>query len=195
MTDVKSIFSDPSEHEIAQLQSGTIAPAGSLTSHYCVLTEKRLYHRGISFTSGSGNALAENENIIQLKDISSTGFTSQKKLSYLFFAILFLLITAGLAIFYGTGQEELKDILIPCIMVAGIMTLLMFVLYFVIRRKVFSIYFAGGELSFLANGCRIKTLREFSRAIHIANDKINDPNKAEIAVEEEPSTAPEAPAE
>ena len=133
--------------------------------------------------------------MIRLKDISSTGFTSQKKVSYLLFAILFLLITAGLAIFYGTGQEDLKDILIPCIIGAGIMTLLMFVLYFVVRRKVFSVYFAGGELSFLANGCRIKTLREFSQAIHIAIDKINDPDKAEVAVEEDPKTAPEASAE
>lgn len=195
MTDVKSIFSDPTETEIAQLQSGTIAPTGNLTSHYCVLTEKRLYHRGISFTSGAGNTLAESESVIRLKDISSTGFTSQKKVSYLLFAILFLLITAGLAIFYGTGQEDLKDILIPCIIGAGIMTLLMFVLYFVLRRKVFSVYFAGGELSFLANGCRIKTLRDFTHTLHITVDKASDPDQAETEVEEEPEAAPEAPAE
>lgn len=181
MLTTKEIFADAGEVEVAQLLSGSITPSGAYGSHYCVISNKRLYYKGMAFTANSRMHLATSEHTVNLSDISCSGFTTQKNIGYMIFAILFLLAGGALGVFAFMKDYDFGMMHYGAIALA-VFAILFFLLYFLAQRKIFIVCFPGGELSFPANHCKTKVLHAFNSAIRVAIDNARN-NSTHITVE------------
>ena len=160
MSDKPSIFVDPDEKEIASLSARKefLDP----NKDYCVITEKRLYHKGKRFNVNGAIAIGKCETIIDLKSISATYFSVKRFFGFLLVGIL-MLLGAVTMLAVDTDMATMP------LMMAGF-GVLFIILFFAIRKKIFAVIYSGGDLVMLANNCAVNTLRGFSMAVHAASE-------------------------
>lgn len=84
MENLKSLFIDSSEKQIATLGSGYLQnfiSTGAVANGFCVVSDKRVYFRGkCYYKSGTYYRQTKEERTVDLKDITGTGFTSTKNI-------------------------------------------------------------------------------------------------------------------
>lgn len=180
----KELFFDPNEVEVARLQSGMITTE-NLSRDFCVVSDKRLYHNGKTVTLGVGGGTAHSESVINLKDITKTGFLTAHIFAYLFLGLSFIIGAISMAAALEIEMEAPEDFLILGI---GILGLIFTILFFKNPRKVFGVYFGGGSLFFQVKGRSVKELQAFQRALQLAMEKA----KAEPVCQKEAPAAAEA---
>lgn len=149
-----------------------------------ILTDKRLYYFGRSFSSvGRGTNTTTEEGIVSVDEITFTRFVHGSPLSYLVTAIIFFLL--GLILFgsvVGTSSE-FSGVLGAIGLVLAFLGIVFFAAYFAGRCTVLEIAFPGGKYCFNSRWHSAESMREFQRQIHMVKDslKANQNAKAEVS--------------
>ena len=166
------LFVDPAETGKAQMgsRSGSILFNGMVDQEYCLLTDKRLYYKGISYGTGNLGAKAKSEIVIDLASITSTGFCIIKKVGLLLMSILFLLLGVG-SLFLRESMGE--NAMYLCYVGVGLFALFL-LLYFLVRKRLMQIVYCGGSLLLQCWGQPEKNMRAFCSAIHAASDALKE---------------------
>lgn len=151
------LFIHPDEVEIAQFKSVSVA-GGAYGKNYCVLSNKRIYHKGNRLSSVVGGGTSNGETIIDLRDVTATSYSTKR---YIILLIIGILAIIGGMIAAPAGREDS----LYAITALGV---ILVILYFLVRQKIFTICFKGDSISFRAGVMSISKMEEFSRAIHAA---------------------------
>lgn len=175
MSDIKSIFVDSNENEIATLGGGYLQnfiSSGSLGNGFCTVTDKRVYFKGNCFTKiGNSYRSTSEEKTVDLKDITGSGFKIIKKTWLMVLAIIssaWLLVSA-IGCFSSMANDN-GSFIPMLIFLAVLPTVVLWVLYFLLKIRVFEITFAGGEIAFKASNYNEGEISEFQRALRQAKD-------------------------
>ena len=201
------VFVDQNEVEKASLYTSHLISNGNFGSTYCVLTDKRVYHKGVFSTILTNGRFATGENVIEVKKISATSFSVCKHPVLAILGVLFFLVAAAAFVFNTMEVSWFNEDLGKILMIGGIVLGLLFiVLYLGMQKKSFRIVYCGGELSLQLNRVSVKSIRAFSAAVHAAiSDSCCNKAKepliecapviAEVAPEAATEADPEAEAE
>jgi len=109
MSDLKNLYVDENETDVAVLGSSylqNVLANGLFGKGICAVSNKRVYFKGKCLVrAGIGYKSATEERIVDLKDVTGTGYTVIKNPTFLILAILAM---AGMLIgcFYGMSIEE-----------------------------------------------------------------------------------------
>ncbi len=202
------VFVDQNEVEKASLYTSRLVSNGNFGSTYCVLTDKRVYHKGVFSSILSNGRFATGENVIEVKKISATSLTVRKHPILAILGFLFLLVAAAALVLNVMKVEWLPDDIAKIAIIGGIVLgILFFILYLAVQQKLFRIIYCGGELALQLNGVSVKSIRAFRTAVHAAiSDSCCNKTKEPViesscstteatAPEAEMEAAPEAVAE
>lgn len=169
--DLKSMFVDANEQQIAVLGGNYLSnflATGSIENGFCVLTDKRVYFRGkCYYKSGGDYKTRSEERMVDVKDITGTGFSETRLFSLKILAIaslawlLFAMISA-LNSKYVDGAALFASAVLPAILAWGA--------YFLVRLKVFEISFAGGRIAFKASQYDAAEMENFQKSVRKAKD-------------------------
>lgn len=103
------------------------------------------------------------QHIVDLKDITSTGFSHVGKISYIIRAVFCVLLAIGIILNEGAGVLA-AVLLIACFISIG--------LYFLKRITLFKMTVGGCEIAFDTKWIAIQTMFDFQRKIHQQKAKI-----------------------
>jgi len=170
MSNEKSIFVEANEVEIAQLASRNVVSVDTHSRNYCVVTDKRIYHKGVSFASNVRTNVSTGESVIDLKSVTATSFSVRKTPFFMFIGILMILAAAVLFVMNIARVELPAAAGMPMAIALAVVGLIFVILYFALQKKVFSIFFGGNDLSFHVDHKSVKALREFATKIHEAKE-------------------------
>ena len=136
--------------------------SGGLNKGFGVLTNRRLYYRGKCFHKlGGGYVRTKEDCIVDLQDITSSGFLYTQHIW-----MLLLAIVGFIALFY-TLFSDAKEAA-PYIFIVSVLLL---AAYFIFRSTMYTVTFAGGSLSIKASSYGIKDLKAFDKELHQAKDE------------------------
>lgn len=168
MSDLRSMFVDSSEQEVATLGGNYLQnflAGGVLNKGFCTVSNKRVYFKGKCYTkSGSHYKSTKEERTVDLKDITGTGFSKTKS----FTAFVLMLISIAWAMFVfcvAFSYFELFQAVIafsPFIVMLG--------LYIFYNIRIFEISFAGGKIAFKASNYNEQEMQEFQKSLRRAKD-------------------------
>jgi len=150
-----------------------------------ILTDKRLYYFGRSFSNVGGSInTATEEGIISVDEITFTRFVHGSPLSYLIAAIIFFL--PGLMLFknsFGSMDSVAAGFGMIGLILAAF-GILLFIAYFIGKSTVLEISFPGGKYCFDARWHSMALMRDFQRQIHMAKDRLKNSGSDESGAEE-----------
>ena len=107
---------------------------GMLTSKYMVLSQKRIYYKGKSFL---GFLKFEEEKIVDIEDVTGSGFIEVKPSWMILVIALFMILIAG-----GMAAS------MTYVTAIGIIGAVLFIiLYFLNRRLLFVVFYSGGSMT------------------------------------------------
>ena len=153
-------FIEADEYEVGRLASSTFGGTG-INSQHCVLSNKRLYHKGVTLAAG-GAGLQNGENIVNVADITCSGYYIVRHIILLVMGVLMALVLAIAGI-----TSEVTALTIAGLIIGGIFVLL----YFTKQQRIFKVCFGGGMLAFEVKGCSEQSLQTFNRLIQQVNAK------------------------
>jgi len=176
------MFVDQSETAVAVLGNNymqNIMLGQKVQMGYAVLTQKRLYYKGIYF-SGEGNrkTLTQGECVVPIEDISMTNFVNSQgpmvlKLTGIGFVAVGIVFLLAAAFAVLTGGMKLSEAFTP-IMMSVAPILLGVVTYFLSRQQGqtdFTITFPGGQLKFNVKWYPMADMQDFQRQIHLMREQ------------------------
>ena len=171
-TDLKSMFVDANEQQIAVLGGNYLSnflATGSIEKGFCVLSDKQVYFRGKCYYKSGGDYKARSEErMVDVKDITGTGFAETRLFGLKILAIVVLawpLIPTILDILthnYFSIKGWLEFGVLPALIV--------FAAYFFVKLKVFEISFAGGHIAFKASQYDAAEMQNFQKSVRKAKD-------------------------
>ena len=170
---MREMFIEQDEKSVATLGGkylDNLLATGTISKDTCVVTNKRLYFRGKNYVSAKAQKV---EFIVDLKDISNTGYMMQSNILLMIFAVLSVL--GGIAIEVGTEEGYA--------FIGGIILALIFVfLYKITRKRFFQVFFPGGALVFSVNKYNINDIKNFHKNLRtaIANLSLDNEHKIDI---------------
>lgn len=176
-----SVFVEPDEQLLGTLGNGyleSMLSVGKVKKCRALLTNKRVYFQGTFFT-GSGKSLIQEkrEQIIDLEDITGTGFIYSKP-----FGILFAILSMGIPflasfIFIVLGSTNGTGFYKYACAFGGIdviAIILNIILYIKSRKTKFAIEYAGGSIRFYAHMLGISNVKDFQKQIRRAKDHVKE---------------------
>ena len=106
MNKFSQLFASPAEKFICVLGNSyteNFLANGTLSTGFAVLSDKRVYFKGVCFSrdGGGGWAKTQEERIVDIKDVTGTGFIHGKSLSLLLCAIFFSILPFVLLIIFA----------------------------------------------------------------------------------------------
>ena len=193
-----SFFVDQSETALATIGSNYLQnylTFGKVDKGIGVLTEKRFYYKGKGF-AGSGKHLfsATREGLVSIEDITETMFTHIRHVALLPLGIIAIVLSLCYllphfigAIFLtvnsdgsATGSAAIGAVIVRmisgqpvllAIIFAGIVSI---ILYFVTRKTLFTVSFAGGSFSFNVSYYPMADIQDFQRQLHLLKDHLKN---------------------
>lgn len=161
-----NVFVESDEQLLATLGNGWITNMlffGKAKKCNALLTDKRLYLQGVFF-SGSGQSMTREkyEKILDLEDITGTGFLYSTGLGILL-SMLTVLILAVLGAAVLSTEGAIIGFLIGTVIVT--------VSYILSRETYFIIEYAGGSIRFKASIIGVADVKDFQKQIRRAKDK------------------------
>lgn len=172
--EVSDIFVDPSEQVIMMLRGGyleNLIKEGQLAKGVCVLTDRRLYYRGKCFTRfGRGFSRIDEEQTVDLQDISCSGFIFLRNL---FMKILMILSAVFMVLMFccGLAAYEYDAEFFYFMALCGLIGCAVFgFLYWLSKRTMYEISFAGGSLAIKLSIGEIREARSFDKKLRMAKD-------------------------
>lgn len=130
---------------------------------HALLTDKRVYFQG-TFFSGSGKKLQQDivEKIVDLEDITGTGFRYNKPIGLLWTIITTVIMGVLGAVVGGCRLGAFIGILI---------SVLIYIIKYLLRRRVYFILeYAGGAIRFNATIIGLSNVKDFNKQIRRAKD-------------------------
>ena len=166
-------FVSPDEKQISTIGTGYVANFVSGSGVYragATQTNKRVYFSGsIYFRDGRGKFAALNQRkIVNIRDITGTGYDFYKPLHLILWSILFLV--ASIVCF--ALVDEVSETFIPFGILGIILCISMFISYFMRKMTLLSIEYAGGIIAFNVKWMQQHEQDHFIQNIHLAKDKL-----------------------
>ena len=171
------MFVDSNEKQVAVLGGGYLQnyiATGSFEDTFCVVTDKRVYFTGKCFYKyGNSYKSSTERKIVDLKDITGTGFVV---LRYWWLKIMAIMcVVIGIIIYLFFSEKEISQfesyqsgtwfVVIICGLLFGI-------LYFLLKQRLFEISYAGGVISFKASGYSEAEMQSFHKELRKAKDNV-----------------------
>ncbi|WNX85938.1 SHOCT domain-containing protein [Agathobaculum sp. NTUH-O15-33] len=199
-------FVDPAETPQAELGSGFIQSylgGGAISKGFVVATQRRAYFKGKSyFKDFKGHWKKQmQEKTVDLKDITGTGYTSMRQLwmlisgiSSFFWPVLLCFLFKGkggiTAVLDNIAFQYTRNLFFMVLL--GLLPLGVFLaLYFLKRRTLFTIEFAGGNISFNTSWYGKSEVDSFQKNLRQAMAAIKDTEtSAPVAAAVHAYTAP-----
>ena len=172
-TDLKSMFVDANEQQIAVLGGNYLSnflATGSIEKGFCVLSDKRVYFRGkCYYKSGGDYKTRSEERMVDVKDITGTGFAETRLFALKILAIISLawaLVAAVLIL----PDPYVSQKGLNYLMWGALPAIIAFAAYFFVKQKVFEISFAGGHIAFKASQYDAAEMQNFQKSVRKAKD-------------------------
>lgn len=173
---VSDMFVDPQEQQKAVIGGGYLSNmlhSGVLGKGFGVLTDRRLYFRGKSYSKVNSHFVKTDEDrTIDIQDITSSGFSYAKNITWLFLVGVSLLV----ALFWfilGVGSDSVDTsemlVFVACLFVLAAIGL--FVAYMVLKQAIYTVTFPGGNLSIRASSYGVREVRAFDKVLHLEKDR------------------------
>lgn len=166
-----SVFIESGENVVATLGNGVlqnVLSGGGLSTINATLTDKRLYVSGKCLESiGLGWVYAKISRIIEVEDITGTGFVYVSKPSLLVTSILFII---------GALVTMTMRNLLALTIILFVIAAILITAFFVTKKNVFQIEYAGGRIGFDVKWIKADLAANFQKKIHIVK---RDRKKAE----------------
>lgn len=177
------VYVEPDEQLLGTLGNGYLENilGKRVRKTHALLTDKRVYFQG-TFFSGSGKTLQQDivEKIVDLEDITGTGFKYSKPLGILS-AIIMLLLPWLLALlncildyFFNVGVVHWHNSpevgLVGTIIAIPIAISIVLIKYIKNRKTEFILEYAGGAIRFNAKIIGLSNVMDFNKQIRRAKD-------------------------
>lgn len=171
-----SAYVDSDEKLIGKLGNGYVAnilanPFGRLKKCNALLTDKRVYLQGQIFSGGGSKMATEKwEKIVDVDDVTGTGFRYNNPVGIIVIGIIFLLM-GMFAMIYNMmyrGYIMMYGYMGAFFLLFGLAYI---ILYFVVRKVYFIIEYAGGSIMFDAKSIGVADVQAFQKLIYKAKDK------------------------
>lgn len=172
-----SFFVSDSEYVLAELGSGYIRnyiSNGSLSNGFVTVTQQRAYFNGKAYYKDYGGKFKKQvqEKVVDLKDITGTGFTHLENIGVLVTAIVLAVIPVLLIIFNESiGGYDKVGI---AAFIFLLLSVVLFIVYALTIKNLFNIEFAGGSISFDASWYSKESVDTFMRGLRKAMSEIKD---------------------
>ena len=196
MAEINSLFMDAGEKEAAILGHGFLykfLEEGRMRSNFCVLTDKRVYVRGLYLhNTHRAYRLKRGESTLDVRDIVSSGFSTTRKGIVLALELLFAVLLSIASAFFLHFVEIVDhlyfgwdSIIWACsiLLVVGLVAASIY--FFSTPFKIFVIEYAGGKIAFLAFDYLEDDFREFQRELYKARDAFAPSFPRQIESEEQ----------
>ncbi|MCL2488471.1 MAG: SHOCT domain-containing protein [Oscillospiraceae bacterium] len=193
----QSLFVSNTEKFICSLGNTcaqTFLSTGVLGNGFAVLSDKRVYFKGTCFIrEGKRFSKRLEERIVDVKDVTGTGFIHKNPVWALivaiiccvlvFFAILSALSSVSMTVSsnnlqnrfsYRDNKLSISDVLpffMPVIFFA-VLTTVFLLIYRSQKRSLFEIQFAGGGIAFDTHWFKADESQKFQNCIRIAKDNV-----------------------
>jgi hypothetical protein len=153
----KQIATIGTSYMIEFLSTGSIIKAGA------TLTNKRLYFSGKTLTTGPSRQFVTSRKIVNVEDITGTGFIIN---SPIYLMVLSILSILGGIIGFATE--------ITGVGVVGIILFILFlVIYYLRKETILFVEYAGGYIGFSVKWIEYAEQENFIKQIHLAKDNYN----------------------
>lgn len=171
------VYVEPDEQLLGTLGNGYLENilGKKVKKTHALLTNKRVYFQG-TFFSGSGKNLQQDiiEKVVDLEDITGTGFRYNKPLGILA-TIITVIITGimGALVGYIWGDicgDEVVGLVVGIIIGIVISVLIYIIKYFLSRKVDFILEYAGGAIRFDAKIIGLSNVKDFNKQIRRAKD-------------------------
>lgn len=164
--DVSELFVNAEEQQRAVIGGGylrNMLNAGVLGKGFGVLTDRRLYYRGKCFYKMGGRYMKTDEDcVIDLQKISSTGFTYTRYLWLLLLSIISLAVGVFVSMDWGNLAPFSYAF---CFFIVFVIP------YILLKKSVYTVTYAGGSLSIKASAYGVSQVRDFDKELHLAKDE------------------------
>ncbi len=169
------VFVEGDETTVASLGNGVLknmVTGGGLSSLNATLTEKRLYVSGKCLDhTGLGWRYSKISRIIDIEDVTGTGFVYITKpiLIFLAFILTFigvigLIATSSGGSMMGIPSYSSAATIIPFLCI--IIGIIFFIIHFLTKKNIFQIEYAGGRIGFDVKWIRADVATDFQKQIH-----------------------------
>ena len=155
--DIKDVLVSPTENVIATFGNNylqSILVSDTAEKFAFILTDKRLYFKGIGYYGAGDNKVlqkAVDEEVVDLNDITSTGFVNVGRLNIVLVVIFALL----------------------CLAIIGIPLLLIYYFFYqATKGTYFTVCFNGGSFNANIKSFPVESARDFNKQIRKAKEKL-----------------------
>lgn len=164
------IFVDGDEQTVCTLGNGYLQNmvSKSIGTSIAVLTQKRVYFSGKCLVkNGKSWNVVRQSQVVDVQDVMGTGFTYVSRIKNLILGILFAVL--GIICFFLEYYISVFSVIGG---IAGIIAGIVFgLLYFLGRKTIFRIEYAGGQIGFDVKWLRYQDSLNFQRQIHLIKAK------------------------
>ncbi|MCL2498875.1 MAG: hypothetical protein FWE90_00895 [Defluviitaleaceae bacterium] len=166
-------FCSSDERQIASIGTGYLAnyvSGGGGKSAGATLTNRRVYFSGNVFARNANGRFVSvsRRQIVNTRDITGTGYDFYKPLYLIFWAVLSVIASV---IGFSVGYTNDDGFMFLGFL--GIIFFTVFIIrYFIKRKTLFSIEYAGGNIAFDVQWIQKHEQDDFVRNIHLAKDKL-----------------------
>lgn len=173
-SEYRKVFIEPDEQLQGTLGNGYLENIlhKKVKKCHALLTDRRVYLQG-TFFSGSGKSLQEDlmEKIVDLEDITGTGFRYSKPLGILSVLITYIvsMIVSMIAVYISRIGHGGVPEAVAGFVIASLITI---VRYLKNRKTDFIIEYAGGFIRFDATIIGLSNVRDFQKQIRRAKDHV-----------------------
>ena len=169
-TKYDKLFASSKENFICALGNNYLKnflTSGYISNGFAVLSDKRVYFKGNCFTRNEKNMFTniKEEKIVDVKDVTGTGFIIDNALGALVSSILMTLVTI---ILFGVYPSLFESGAISFTLIG--ITIFLWILFMVRRKSFFQITFSGGQILFKKSWFNDSEIQEFQRNIRLAKD-------------------------
>lgn len=174
------VFVEPDEQLLGTLGNGYLENiiGKKVKKTHALLTDKRVYFQG-TFFSGSGKNLQQDimEKVVDLEDITGTGFRYNKPIGIILSIIMLVImaIIGGVCVaFWGITYTVIIDFVIGAFIADIIPVLILTIKYLLSRRVDFILEYAGGAIRFDAKIIGLSNVKDFNKQIRRAKDHVKE---------------------
>ena len=173
-------FCSPDERQIATIGTSYIAnflSGGGAKQAGATLTNRRIYFSGkvFSFNDNGHLSSVKQRKIVNVRDVTGVGYIQYNPIQYLVWG--FAVLIFGIMVFALTGTSTWQGWEPSPLGIGGLVTgmqvsICLIVLFFLYRKTLLSIEYAGGNIAFDARWLQSNEEDTFIRNIHLAKDKL-----------------------
>lgn len=144
---------------------------GTLGNGFAVLSNRRVYFRGKCIVSEGGHTSYQlEERIVDVDDVSSTGFIYRKPIGLIVMAVIFGIL-AFVMLMIALDERHNEELLM-IFGASALVCVLSIVMYFLKRQVLFQISFAGGSICFRVSWYSPEEIESFQAYLVAVRDSV-----------------------